>query len=180
MIEAMNKHPALNKTMAIVTLSGLVMATYVLWARPYQLRWGASNEEVDRPMPGDDLSLDPTFRATRAITISGTPHEIWPWLVQMGYGRAGFYGYDKFAVYVAALLIFLAAVGLLLLHPLTLSGFLVGLGAGAAWLIIWYAPISIWTGCLLSLLSMGVLIRGRVRPPTAVKPAHHKAGREPS
>jgi hypothetical protein len=38
--------------------------------------------------------LDPKFLATRAITIDGTPEEIWPWLLQMGYGRAGFYGYD--------------------------------------------------------------------------------------
>jgi hypothetical protein len=40
------------------------------------------------------LDPSPTFLATRAITIQGTPEEIWPWLVQMGYGRAGFYGYD--------------------------------------------------------------------------------------
>jgi hypothetical protein len=32
--------------------------------------------------------------ATRAVTIEGTPEEIWPWLLQLGYGRAGFYGYD--------------------------------------------------------------------------------------
>ena len=45
-------------------------------------------------MPGDQLDAQPTFLATRAITIEGTPHEIWPWLVQMGYNRAGYYGYD--------------------------------------------------------------------------------------
>src|SRR3974377_142310 len=45
-------------------------------------------------MPGDELDPQPTFLATRAITIDGTPAEIWPWLIQMGYGRAGFYGYD--------------------------------------------------------------------------------------
>jgi hypothetical protein len=45
-------------------------------------------------MPGDELDPRPTFLAIRAITIEGTPEEIWPWLLQMGYGRAGFYGYD--------------------------------------------------------------------------------------
>ena len=45
-------------------------------------------------MPGDELNPQPKFLATRAITIHGTPKEIWPWLMQMGYGRAGFYGYD--------------------------------------------------------------------------------------
>jgi hypothetical protein len=45
-------------------------------------------------MPGDDLNPNPKFLATRAITINGTPEAIWPWLIQMGYGRAGYYGYD--------------------------------------------------------------------------------------
>jgi hypothetical protein len=45
-------------------------------------------------MPGDDLVESPSFCATRAITIQGNAEEIWPWLVQIGYGRAGFYGYD--------------------------------------------------------------------------------------
>ncbi len=45
-------------------------------------------------MPGDDLVANPTFMATRAITIRGGSEDIWPWLVQMGYDRAGFYGYD--------------------------------------------------------------------------------------
>ncbi len=73
---------------------GITMTAYLLWARPYQLHWGATQEEINRPMPGDELDTHPTFLATRAITIEGTPHEIWPWLVQMGYDRAGYYGYD--------------------------------------------------------------------------------------
>jgi hypothetical protein len=45
-------------------------------------------------MPGDDMVADPHFRATRAITIDAAPEEVWPWLVQVGFGRAGFYSYD--------------------------------------------------------------------------------------
>jgi hypothetical protein len=70
------------------------MAIYLLCARPYQLHWGATEEEVKRPMPGDELDPAPAFLATRAITIDGAAKDIWPWLLQMGYGRAGFYGYD--------------------------------------------------------------------------------------
>jgi hypothetical protein len=47
-------------------------------------------------MPGDDLVGDPSFNATRAITIDAPPDDVWPWLVQVGYGRAGFYSYDLF------------------------------------------------------------------------------------
>jgi hypothetical protein len=86
--------PFLHKLLAILALLALVMAAYLLWARPYQLRWGATAEEVNRLMPGDELDPAPKFLATRAITIDGTPAEIWPWLIQMGYERAGFYGYD--------------------------------------------------------------------------------------
>ena len=45
-------------------------------------------------MPGDDLVANPTFVATRAITIRGRPEDIWPWIAQMGFDRAGYYGYD--------------------------------------------------------------------------------------
>lgn len=92
----MNKHRVLKKIMAVLALISLVMAFYLFWARPYQLRWGATDAEVNRPMRGDEINLHPTFLATRAITIEGTPEQIWPWLLQMGYGRAGFYAYDVF------------------------------------------------------------------------------------
>ena len=84
----------INRVLAVLALMATVLVIYLLWARPYQLRWGATEEEIQRPMPGDELDRKPTFLATRAITINGTPDQIWPWLIQMGYERAGFYGYD--------------------------------------------------------------------------------------
>jgi hypothetical protein len=62
--------------------------------RPRQLTWGATKEEVSRSLPGDDLVERPTFDATRAISIAATPERIWPWLVQVGMNRAGWYSYD--------------------------------------------------------------------------------------
>ena len=85
-----------KKIIAVLALLCIVMAVYLLWGRPYQLRWGATDAEVNRSMPGDELDSHPTFLATRAITIDGTPQQIWPWLLQMGYTRAGYYGYDIF------------------------------------------------------------------------------------
>jgi hypothetical protein len=69
-------------------------AFYVRYARPWQLTWGATPDEVSRPLPGDELVTRPTFNATRAITIDAPPEEIWPWLVQIGLTRAGWYSYD--------------------------------------------------------------------------------------
>jgi hypothetical protein len=58
---------------------------------PDLLRTGATRQEASRPLPGDELVPKPIWQETRAITINAPSHEIWPWLVQMGGGRAGWY-----------------------------------------------------------------------------------------
>ncbi len=73
---------------------GIFLGGYLLIYRPLQLRWGATDEEVARTMPGDEIQRQPIFNATRAITIQARPEQIWPWLLQIGYRRAGWYGYD--------------------------------------------------------------------------------------
>ncbi|MDA8217068.1 MAG: hypothetical protein M0Z94_05555 [Dehalococcoidales bacterium] len=62
--------------------------------RPWHRRWGATDEEVARPLPGDDLVDNPNYSSTRALTIAASPESVWPWLVQIGQGRGGFYSYD--------------------------------------------------------------------------------------
>ena len=62
--------------------------------RRWHQRWGATDEEVSGEMPGDELVECAAFTVTRAITVRAAPMEIWPWLVQVGFGRAGFYSYD--------------------------------------------------------------------------------------
>lgn len=74
-------------------LAGAV-GIYIVFYRPRQLRWGATDEEIARGMPGDEIVARPVFNATRAVTVSARPAEIWPWLVQIGFGRAGWYSYD--------------------------------------------------------------------------------------
>ena len=50
--------------------------------------------EDNRALPGDDLLPDAAAQITHGITIRATPEAIWPWLVQMGCRRAGYYSYD--------------------------------------------------------------------------------------
>lgn len=78
----------------ILTIAAAVTVTYVKIWRPWELTWGATPDEVSRPLPGDDLVTRPTFNATRAISIDAPPEQIWPWLVQVGNKRAGWYSYD--------------------------------------------------------------------------------------
>jgi len=70
------------------------VAFFYLVYRPWQLSWGATADEVARPMVGDGLVKNPTFNATRAVTINAPAERIWPWIVQIGYKRAGFYSWD--------------------------------------------------------------------------------------
>lgn len=70
-----------------------------IWAgsplvRPWHMRWGATDAEVAAAMPGDDVVAGAQFNATRAITIGAPPANVWPWIVQLGYRRGGFYTYD--------------------------------------------------------------------------------------
>jgi hypothetical protein len=62
--------------------------------RPWHLRWGATAAEVAAAMPGDELVPGCQYRCTRAITIDAPPPAVWPWLVQVGFGKAGFYSND--------------------------------------------------------------------------------------
>lgn len=79
---------------ALLALIAILTGLYLKVIRPVELHWGATPEEIARSLPEDNSVLNPAFDATRAITIRGRPEDIWPWLAQMGYNRAGFYGYD--------------------------------------------------------------------------------------
>jgi hypothetical protein len=62
--------------------------------RRRHLNWGATTAEVAAPLPGDSSLPRAQYRSTRAITIDAPPGAVWPWLVQVGCGRAGFYSDD--------------------------------------------------------------------------------------
>jgi hypothetical protein len=62
--------------------------------RRRHLRWGATDDEVAATLIGDDRQPEPDYVSTRALTIAAPPERVWPWLVQVGRGRAGFYSDD--------------------------------------------------------------------------------------
>jgi hypothetical protein len=57
--------------------------------------WGVEDDEAVRALAGDELVPNATKTDTRGITIAAPPSDVWPWLVQMGYGRGGWYSYDR-------------------------------------------------------------------------------------
>lgn len=64
-------------------------------SRSWYSKWGASADEVEMSLPGDDIVPNPVLVSTRAISIEAPADEIWPWLVQMGQGRGGLYSYER-------------------------------------------------------------------------------------
>ncbi len=85
--------PGPGLTVAL-TITSAVIATYVFLIGPWQRRWGATDEEVRRSMPGDGWLRVGASSTTRAITIDRAPEDVFPWLLQIGYGRGGWYSYD--------------------------------------------------------------------------------------
>jgi hypothetical protein len=88
---------AMGVSRKLYSLAGGALAAevvaYLLW-RPRMLRWGATAEEACEPLPGDGRTPHPRVQSTRAVTIGAPPQQVWPWLMQMGIGRAGFYTHD--------------------------------------------------------------------------------------
>ncbi len=76
---------------AVVEALGAVYCGLVL---PRLRRWGATAEEVSRTLPGDDLVENALYTTTHAVSVAAPANAVWPWLVQIGQNRGGFYSYD--------------------------------------------------------------------------------------
>ena len=81
-----------NGWLILFLLAGLVTSYHIL-LRPWHRTWGATDEEISRELPGDDLVSEPTDETTRTITVAAPREDVWPWIVQLGQGRGGFYSY---------------------------------------------------------------------------------------
>ena len=62
--------------------------------RSWRTKWRATDAEVHRSLPSEDLVPHPKRGWTHAITIRASAAEVWPWLMQMGQGRGGMYSYE--------------------------------------------------------------------------------------
>jgi len=81
----------------IVVGASLAGVGWLTWfqARRWWATWGMDPAEQTRALPGDEIVADGATILTRGITIDAPPEAVWPWLVQMGFGRAGWYSYDR-------------------------------------------------------------------------------------
>ncbi len=66
---------------------------YHFVVRPWHLRWGTIGNESTRLLPGDALALGTDVPVTHAVGINAAAKDVWPWIVQIGQRRGGFYSY---------------------------------------------------------------------------------------
>ncbi|MFI2104650.1 SRPBCC family protein [Isoptericola sp. NPDC019693] len=86
--------PSLRRVLVTSSLAALGLGAALLTRRMTQT-WGTAALEADLPLPGDDLVRGASVVATRAVGIGVPASRVWPWLVQLGYGRGGFYSHDR-------------------------------------------------------------------------------------
>ena len=79
---------------AVMVVAGGAVLYRKLLRQPI-MTWGATDEEAEARLPGDELLEDADGVATRAITIDALASAVWPWIAQMGPSpRGGAYTYD--------------------------------------------------------------------------------------
>ena len=86
----------ISKALRVLGLFGLVVALFAVFlslVRPWYLHWGASEKEFSGLLPGDEF-VDARSQSTRAIDIDAPAANVWPWLLQLGQDRGGFYSYE--------------------------------------------------------------------------------------
>ena len=76
-----------------IALFALVLASWPVTGR-WLRDWGSTHAERDKTWAGDTLTPNPDAVFTRGVSTDADPDTVWPWLVQFGLGRAGFYSYE--------------------------------------------------------------------------------------
>jgi hypothetical protein len=84
----------MRRAVVVGTVAAMGIGAYRWVVGPWQRSWGATEVELEAALPGDDLTAEPADQITRAMTIDAPAEQVWPWLVQLGADRGGFYSYD--------------------------------------------------------------------------------------
>jgi hypothetical protein len=77
----------------VAPLLVLLIAAYLVVIHPWMLNWGSTVAERQMALAGDSLYPGRTEQYTQAITINAPTDAVWPWLVQVGQDKGGFYTY---------------------------------------------------------------------------------------
>lgn len=88
--------PALKISLVLLLVFIAAEVAYAWIARPWVMRWGATDAELAMPLAGDKHIPPGVDVSTRAVTINAPAEAVWPWVAQLGQERGGFYSYTFF------------------------------------------------------------------------------------
>jgi hypothetical protein len=89
-----DRAPLAARLLALLTALATMLLAFFLFVRPWYRSWGATADEIDRSLPGDEIVPHPAAQETLGITIRAPVDRVWPWLAQIGQDRGGFYSFD--------------------------------------------------------------------------------------
>ena len=84
------------KIIGIFFAAIVISVLAIVLLMPWMDSWGASTEEINASFPGDELVLSPNIGYTRGISVNASPEQIYPWIVQIGAEKGGWYSYEWF------------------------------------------------------------------------------------
>lgn len=87
------RSPRLTRAGHAIGLAFFVYAVAVVLLHPVYERWGTTPADRALTLPGDELVPDARYRVDHGITIRAPADSVWPWLVQLGQDKGGFYSY---------------------------------------------------------------------------------------
>lgn len=73
---------------------GMLFDLLTPFLRRYRAHWGLSAEEAAASFVGDSYVVRPNWMWTHAVQVNAEPKQVWPWVAQIGQGKAGFYAYQ--------------------------------------------------------------------------------------
>ncbi len=88
------------KVIGILICLAILAVVAVVLLTPQMDRWGATEDEIKATYPGDELLVKPKSFVNHAVTIHAMPEQIYPWIVQLGAGKGGFYSYTWLETYI--------------------------------------------------------------------------------
>ena len=89
----MRRHESISWGRPLVAGLSAALLLYQVVGRPWLRSWGTTPREATEPLAGDEL-VPARWQTTRAVAINAPVAQVWPWLIQMGYRRGGWYSYD--------------------------------------------------------------------------------------
>ncbi len=79
----------------VITWLIMIYIALVLAIRPWNMRWGTTAAERAMSLPGDQLVPVAHYRIDHGVTVNAPTTAVWPWLIQIGQDRGGFYSYSS-------------------------------------------------------------------------------------